>query len=76
MTTLLQAPYNQGATMILTAAASGGSASAILAALASLEQQMPNLGPFILPHLVWATLGVALVGWTALTFKRFSNSSN
>ncbi len=74
MTALLQAPYNQGATMILTAAASGGSASAILAALTRLEQQMPNLGPYILPHLVWAALGVGLVMVAGRSFKRFSNS--
>jgi ABC-type transport system involved in multi-copper enzyme maturation permease subunit len=74
MTALLQAPYNQGATMILTAAANGGSASAILAALADMEQQVPDLGPYILPHLIWVGFGLALVGYAALSFKRFSNS--
>ncbi len=50
--------------------------SVIFSALTNLEQQVPNLGPYILPHLIWIGLALALVGFLARSFKRFSNSSN
>ena len=37
------------------------------------EQQMPDLTPWILPHLIWIGLGLALVLIARLSFKRFRN---
>jgi ABC-type transport system involved in multi-copper enzyme maturation permease subunit len=73
MAALLQAPYAQGASAILNSTSSGGSDSSILSALANLEQQMPDLGPWILPHLIWIGLGLALVLIAGCSFKRFRN---
>lgn len=72
MTTLLQAPYLH----LSIVSANPISADTIVSALTNLEQQMPDLGPFILPHLVWAGLGLAAVGAVALSFNRCSNSTN
>jgi ABC-type transport system involved in multi-copper enzyme maturation permease subunit len=76
MSALLQAPYTQGFSTIFRSSSGESSDSAILAALTNLEQQMPDLGQWILPHLVWMGLGLALVVLAALTFKRFSNIPN
>lgn len=76
MAALLQAPYTQGTAQILNDAARGGGDHATLVALTNLEQQMPNLGGWILPHLVWALLGLAVVVAAALTFRRFRNANN
>ena len=73
MAALLQAPYSQRSSVILTNATIGGSDSSILSAFANLEQQMPDLGPWILPHLIWIGLGLALVLIARLSFKRYRN---
>lgn len=36
-----------------------------------IEQQMPDLTPWILPHLGLAALGLGAVAWTAVRFRRF-----
>jgi len=73
MAAQLQAPYTQGFSTIFSSASGGDSDSSILAALLKLEQQMPDLGPWILPHLVWIGLGLALglIAWSS--FRRFRN---
>jgi ABC-type transport system involved in multi-copper enzyme maturation permease subunit len=73
MTAVLQAPYTQSLSTILSSTSSGVSDSAILSALAHLEQHIPDLGPWILPHLIWVGLGLALVLIAGFSFKRFRN---
>jgi ABC-type transport system involved in multi-copper enzyme maturation permease subunit len=73
MTALLQAPFSQGTLTLLDSASSGGRDSAVLAGLANLEQQMPDLGPWILPHMIWMGVGLALVLIVGCSFKRFRN---
>jgi hypothetical protein len=76
MTALLQAPFAQGTEALLNAASSGTSDRAILAGLAHLEQQMPNLGPWILPHMLWLGGGLVVVLIVGGSFKRFRNVSD
>src|SRR5262249_39843907 len=70
MAALLQAPYAQGTERILTTVASGDGSPA-LPALIALEQHVPDLERWIMPHLVWATLGLGVVVLAALFFQRF-----
>lgn len=74
MALLLQGPYSAGDQTILQSAAFGGSDSAILSALANLEQQIPDLGPWVPPHLVWVGLSLLLVVLASFTFRRFRSA--
>lgn len=47
-----------------------------VSALQALEQRMPDLLPWLVPHFVWAGVGLALVLLVAFTFKRFRNVLN
>ncbi len=62
------------ASAIMASASSGQpstqSDNVVLAGLARLEQKLPDLAPWILPHLVWAGFGLALVLAVALYFDR------
>jgi hypothetical protein len=73
MAAVLQAPYAQSLSTILNSTSSGVSDSAILSALARLEQHIPDLGPWILPHLIWLGLGLTLVLIAGSSFNRFRN---
>lgn len=42
----------------------------------SVEYQQPDLWAWLGPHLLWAALGLALVGSAVWAFKRFSSSGN
>jgi hypothetical protein len=73
MAARLQAPYGQSVSDIMLSTARGVSDSSILSALGRLEQQVPDLGPWILPHLLWIGLGLVLVIIAGLVFNRFRN---
>jgi hypothetical protein len=73
MAAVLQAPYAQSWSTILSSTSSGVSDSVILSSLARQEQHIPDLGPWILPHLIWLGLGLALVLIAGFSFKRFRN---
>jgi ABC-type transport system involved in multi-copper enzyme maturation permease subunit len=79
MSAVLQAPYQSGIDNI-THALSGPPTAAndqtIINALQALEQKMPNLLPWLTPHLVWAGTGLAIVLFVAFTFKRFCRVLN
>jgi hypothetical protein len=47
----------------------------VLQLLLRLEQQMPDVGAWLLPHLLWAGLGLAIVVIAALSFRRFRGTS-
>jgi ABC-type transport system involved in multi-copper enzyme maturation permease subunit len=47
---------------------------AVLQQARALQQHMPNLAPWVGPHLAWAALGVATVMVAALAFRRFGNA--
>ncbi len=46
------------------------------AGLIPTEQRMPDLWPWLAPHLFWAALGLALVALAASAFKRFRQAPN
>jgi hypothetical protein len=73
MAAVLQASYSQSWSTILNSTSSGVSDSATLSALARLQQHIPDLGPWILPHLIWIGLGLALVLIAGFSFKRYRN---
>jgi hypothetical protein len=75
MAAALQAPYtpDPGGSVILHPTSPGDSDSAFLAAQTNLEQQMPDLAPWILPHLAWIGVGLALVLVAWFSFRRFRN---
>jgi ABC-type transport system involved in multi-copper enzyme maturation permease subunit len=74
MVAAIQAPYSDAASAIMASASSGQpstqSDNVVLAGLARLEQKLPDLAPWILPHLVWAGFGLVLVLAVALYFDR------
>jgi hypothetical protein len=47
--------------------------AAFLDHLHALEQQVPDMSTWIVPHLVWALAGIGLVALAALAFHRFRN---
>jgi ABC-type transport system involved in multi-copper enzyme maturation permease subunit len=57
--------------------AAGGLDSAGRARLATtLQQQLPNLWPWVVPHLALVALGLVAVAITAVRFQRFRNALN
>ena len=44
--------------------------------LQGLEHKMPDLLPWLGPHLIWMGIGLALVLFVAFTFKRFRGVLN
>jgi hypothetical protein len=74
MVAAIQAPYSDAASAIMASASSGQpsaqSDNVVLDGLARLEQKLPDLAPWILPHLVWAGFGLALVLAVALYCDR------
>jgi hypothetical protein len=42
--------------------------------LLHIEQQLPDMGSWVLPHLLWAALGLALAIVATCSFKRFRNA--
>jgi ABC-type transport system involved in multi-copper enzyme maturation permease subunit len=75
MAAQLQAPYAQSYTAIFISPSGEPSDSSVLSALAHLQQQIPDLGPWMVPHLIWIGLGLALVIIASFSFKRFGNVS-
>lgn len=45
-------------------------------AMTLLYNQLPDLGTWLVPHLAWAAVGLALVLLAAFTFQRFRNTPN
>jgi len=76
MVVLLQAPYDQGTTAIFESVTSGESASTFRSSINNVEQQVPDLSQWILPHLAWVVVGLALVALAATTFKRYRTLAN
>jgi hypothetical protein len=74
MVAAIQAPYNNAASAIIASISSGQPSiqqeNVALAGLARLEQKLPDLAPWILPHLVWVGLGLVLVLGVARYFDR------
>ena len=75
---VLLVPYQNGIENIMQPVGPPTAASdrSVIHALQVLEQKMPNLLPWLLPHLVWAAAGLALVLIVAFTFKRFRGVLN
>jgi hypothetical protein len=46
----------------------------VLQVLVRLEQEVPDLGSWLAPHLIWAGLGVTLAVIAALSFNRFRHA--
>jgi ABC-type transport system involved in multi-copper enzyme maturation permease subunit len=80
MSAVLIVPYQSGIDRILTAMPSDQPTLAdsqhTLYALQVLEQKAPDVLPWLVPHLVWVGIGLALVLFAALSFKRFRNVLN
>jgi ABC-type transport system involved in multi-copper enzyme maturation permease subunit len=80
MSALLQSSYQSGMDTTIMHALSGQPTAAdgqhVINALQGLEQKMPDLLPWLEPHLVWAGVGLALVLLVAFTFKRFRSVLN
>jgi ABC-type transport system involved in multi-copper enzyme maturation permease subunit len=78
MSAVLQAPYQSGIDNIMNASGPPTPADGqhVINALQALEQKMPDLLPWLAPHLVWVGIGLALVLLMAFTFKRFRRVLN
>lgn len=57
----------------LTTQTAGLSQSAFLQRAYTLEQRLPDLSAWVIPHLMWVALGLAMVVGAARLFRRFSN---
>ena len=82
MGSALQAPYQRGLDTIMQSPLSNrgivtmSDGQHLVAQLQALEQKMPDLLPWLVPHLVWAGVGLTLVLVVAVTFKRFRSVLN
>jgi ABC-type transport system involved in multi-copper enzyme maturation permease subunit len=47
---------------------------AFLEYLHALEQQLPDMSPWLVPHVVWALVGIAIVLLATPAFRRFRNA--
>lgn len=72
MSALLQAQYPQAFPIPSTFTDSANPFRGFV----QVEQHLPDLSPWLLPHLVWAGLGLALAVLAAISFKRFRNVPN
>lgn len=78
LSAVLQAPYQSGIDNIMQSSGPPSAANdqSVIHALQALEQKMPDLLPWLTPHLVWAGTGLAIVLIVAFTFKRFRSVLN
>jgi ABC-type transport system involved in multi-copper enzyme maturation permease subunit len=77
MSVVLSTPFQNGIDNILnTPQYTLADSQHAIHALQALEQKMPDLLPWLVPHFVWAGVGLALVLLVAFTFKRFRNVLN
>jgi hypothetical protein len=63
--------FDQAVQQQLNAAVQSHSVSQLLVRL---EQQMPDIGSWLAPHLIWAGLGLVLAMIAARSFKRFQGA--
>ncbi|MGH2496324.1 MAG: ABC transporter permease [Ktedonobacteraceae bacterium] len=81
MEAALQEPYRNGLANILQTLSNNPNVTVkdgqhAVSALQAVEQKMPDLLPWLAPHLVWIGIGLALVLLVAFTFKRFRRVLN
>jgi ABC-type transport system involved in multi-copper enzyme maturation permease subunit len=78
MSAVLSAPYQSGIENIMNASGPPTAADNqhVINALQALEHKMPDLLPWLMPHFVWAGVGLALIVFVAFTFKRFRRVLN
>jgi ABC-2 family transporter protein len=79
MTAVLAAPYQSGIDSIMSAIPNQptlADGQHIVYELQALEHKMPDLLPWLGPHLIWMGIGLALVLLVAFTFKRFRGVLN
>ena len=80
MSAVLSAPYQSGIDNILstphTPQYTFADGQHAIYAFQALEQKMPDILPWLVPHLVWVGIGLALIVCIAFTFKQFRGVLN